>query len=197
MSRIEKHMDGIIRNVTEELSRGYEEAEALAKAWGGIKYPTKKNGEAFSALAKNFESPEVHVGKKSYAMFDFQKEIGVHTRTAKGAYTTDSIDLYEGLNKYIDHPRADAHPERVVRPSQYLVPFYIESLDEIKEDIANRQAYWEKVAETKKETLEKIETGLTEILNEFGKILDGAEAKYGKEVADIAKRGLRDNYIFF
>lgn len=194
MSQIIKYMDSIVSDAKEELTKSMETAETLAELWGAITYPTKKNGEPYAVLSKNFAN--CTIGLSRIAMFDFEKAVSVHGRTKSGYYVDDSLNCYETLGSYEKHPRAEAHPERVTKPSPYLVPFYVLSLDEIKEDIENRRAYWERTANDYKDALAKIEDAMVEVLSGIGKIVDKCEAENGKTVTSYIRQSLKNRYVF-
>ena len=129
-------------------------------------------------------------------MFDFEKSVSVHGRTASGHYVDDSLNCYEGLNKYIKHPRAEAHPERVTKPSPYLVSFYVLTVDEIKEDIEIRRAYWERVANDNRDALTKIEKSLKYVLTGVAKLVDTCREENGDTVTSAVRQALKDRYVF-
>ena len=189
-----KRMDYIVNDATEEMKKSLQEAETLAELWGAITYPTKKNGEPYAVLSKNFAN--CRVGLSRIAIYDFEKAIEVHGRTASGHYIYDSLNCYYAMGGYSKYPRAEAHPERVTKPSPYLVPFYVLSLDEIKEDIATRKAYWESVVADKKDALIKVEKGIREVLTAVSDTMSKCEAENGATVAGVVKQLLKNEIIF-
>ena len=190
-----KFMDGILKDVIEKQAKEISEAEALAKAWANVEFPTKKDGTEFQSLQKNFTNCTIDT--KSYAMFNFEKEIKVWSRTNDGSPVYDSIDTYQSVNKYDKNERAEAHPERVVKPSQYLVPFYLKSVEDIRADICNRTAYWAKVANDKKQMLISFEQETKGLIEQVADLFTEFEAKNGKAMANLAKSTIQDNFIMF
>lgn len=188
-------MDGIIKDVIEDQVKEINEAEALRKAWANVEFPTKKDGTEFQALSKNFTNCTLNT--KSYAMFNFEKEISVFARTHDGRPVHDSIDTYESITRYTKNERAEAHPERVVKPSQYLVPFYVKSVEDLRADIVNKTVYWAKVANDKKQMLITFEKETKDLVNKVGDLFTEFEEKNGKQMASLAKNTIREHFFMF
>lgn len=190
-----KYVDGIIKDVIEKQVKEINEAEALRKAWASVEFPTKKDGTEFQSLAKNFTNCTLNT--KSYAMFNFEKGISVFARTHDGSPVYDSIDTYDALNRHIKNERAEAHPERVIKPSQYLVPFYVKSVEDLRADIMNKTVYWAKVANDKKQMLITFEKETKDLVDKIGDLFTEFEEKNGKRMASLAKDTIRENFIMF
>lgn len=131
IQRVKKNLEREKRSYTDWAER----SEALADAWGKVTYPTKKNGEPFANLGKNFNGAVIQKAPQDWGVGE--QSIHVYTKT-NGKYDEDYINLYEVLSKYNKCPRAEANPERILNRAPYLNPVYILTLEEIKEDIAKR-----------------------------------------------------------
>ena len=173
------------------LEKDIDRAEALASAWKAVTFPTKKDGSEFAVFSKNFDGCKVNT--KSYALVDCEKEMTVYTYSVMNGYINDSIDCYETINKYRDCNRADDHPDRVVKPSTYLVPFYIKSVDDMKEDIQKRIDYYASVVEDRKNSI-ALMANLPSLLNSISDLMVGFKEDNGQSMARIAEKVIQGNW---
>lgn len=166
------------------------EAEALARAWEAVTYPTKKNGELFARLAQNISGAKVAVAP--YSMSD-ELEASIYT-LAGSKSVSDSIKLYETVSTYGNSERVNKAlaetPERIEKRGKYLADVYRLSLDEVKEDIAKRARYWREVAQKDRETADRLREQLpllVGLLDTLDEVKDEQSMTAYYALRDVAK----------
>ena len=85
----------------------------------------------------------------------------------------------------------------MIKPSQYLVPFYVKSVEDLRADIMNKTVYWAKVANDKKQMLITFEKETKDLVDKIGDLFTEFEEKNGKRMASLAKNTIRENFFMF
>lgn len=140
------NLDGIKTKLKNEI----EEREAILKAWEGVTFPTKKNGEPFAIMSKNINGATYKAGE--YALTSDNVELKV---VANNNYkrTTDSIDCYT-LVRYLKDKNKIVKTKNYMPKQPCLEQVYKYDLEDIKEAVNNRIEFLKENVKSLKRQLE-------------------------------------------
>lgn len=141
------NLDGIKKDIEKEI----DHYQCMKKEWESVKFPTKKNGEPFSIMSKNFEnatytgSTYLNQGYKDKVL---NPTLKICFRTNLSGYHKDELFLYEyvkyiGENKFADK-----------REKNTFNDVYVYDLEDIKQSVNDRIDYLEKYIVSLKRQLE-------------------------------------------
>ena len=132
------------------------------EAWEKVKVCTKKNGEPFHSLQKNFEGASVHLW--SYASNTNQKQLTVYYKSDRLGYRHASIDIYDHLTS--GEIRINTIPEileKIENHKSYLRR-YIKDYEDALENIGALHVFMENVQgevdKIKNDTLRRAATSM-------------------------------------
>lgn len=128
-----KKYDYIEKKLTDSINY-YTDRIAL---WEAVTFPTKKNGDPFAVLSRNFEGAEIG---KYYPVEEYDTPYltvsgrSITDHRQYGQWVTDHLQIYKDrYNKRLP----EHNPDREVRPGTYGEDHEILTLEEIKSEIAN------------------------------------------------------------
>lgn len=145
-----------------ELRKSIDRAETLKAAWEKVERCTKKNGEDFAALAKNFKNASVY--DSAYSMVP-EKEIRVSGFSKYSGWISDEIKNRE-LARY---SKKEVAPDRIIKES-FLAPYFYLTVSEMFDDIAAKIAYYAGRIEKLTAELEKADS----VFQSFKAAIDAA-----------------------
>lgn len=140
------NLDGIKTKLKNEI----EEREAILKAWEGVTFPTKKNGEPFAIMSKNINGATYKVGE--YALISDNVELKVVANN-NYKWTTDSIDCYT-LVRYLKDKNKIVKTKNYMPKQPCLEQVYKYDLEDIKEAVNNRIEFLKENVKSLKRQLE-------------------------------------------
>lgn len=140
------NLDGIKTKLKNEI----EEREAILKAWEGVTFPTKKNGEPFAIMSKNINGATYKVGE--YALTSDNVELKVVANNNYN-WTTDSIDCYT-LVRYLKDKNKIVKIENYMPKESCLEQVYKYDLEDIKQAVNNRIEFLKENVDSLKRQLE-------------------------------------------
>lgn len=136
------NLDGIKKSIEREI----DIYQCMKKEWESVKFPTKKNGEPFSIMSKNFENA-TYFGS-TYKGKVLNPTLKVYFDTVLSGYHKDELFLYEYV-KYMDNNKFVDKREK-----NTFNGVYIYDLEDIKQAVKDRINYLEKLITSLKRQLE-------------------------------------------
>lgn len=145
------NLDGIKKDIEKEIDR----YQCMKEAWEKVTFPTKKNGEPFAIMSKNFEgatytgSTYLEQGYKGKVLNPvLNPTLKVCFSTNLTGYHSDELYLYEYI-KYMDKNKfADK------REKNTFCEVYVYDLEDIQNTVKARIEYLEKYINSLKRQLE-------------------------------------------
>ena len=141
------NLDGIKKNIEKEIDC----YQCMKKEWESVKFPTKKNGEPFSIMSKNFENA-TYIGNTYLEQGDKGKVLNPTLKvcfcTNLSGYHKDELFLYEYI-KYMDKNKFIGKREK-----NTFNEVYVYDLEDIKQAVKDRIEYLEKYINSLKKQLE-------------------------------------------
>lgn len=179
------NLDGIKKDIEKEIDR----YQCMKKEWESVKFPTKKNGEPFSIMSKNFENA-TYMGstylEQGYKGKVLNPTLKVCFCTNLSGYCRDELFLYEYV-KYMDNNKFVDKREK-----NTFNGVYIYDLEDIKQTVKDRIDYLEKYINSLKRQLEiadsaynafkEVYKNAMEVLN---KVTETTENTYSTLKSDI------------
>lgn len=185
------NLDGVKKNIEKEIDR----YQCMKKEWESVKFPTKKNGEPFSIMSKNFENA-IYIGSTYLEQGDKGKVLNpilkICFRTNLSGYCQDELFLYEYINymdknKFIDK-----------REKNTFNDVYIYDLEDIKQVVNDRIDYLEKYIVSLKRQLEIADNAYNafkeaykntmEILNKVTETTENTCSTLKSDICDTIKK---------
>lgn len=131
------NLDGVKKSIEKEIDR----CQCMKKAWEKVTFPTKKNGEPFAIMTKNFENViyngDTHLNQ-GYKGKVLNPTLKICFYTGLSGYCKDELFLYEYV-KYMDNNKFIGKREK-----NTFNGIYIYDLEDIKQAVKNKIDYLEK-----------------------------------------------------
>ena len=141
------NLDGIKKDIEKEI----DHYQCMKKEWESVKFPTKKNGEPFSIMSKNFENA-TYMGstylEQGYKGKVLNPTLKVCFCTNLSGYHKDELYLY----KYTEYMDKNEFVDK--REKNTFNGVYIYDLEDIKQAVNDRIEYLEKYINSLKRQLE-------------------------------------------
>lgn len=141
------NLDGVKKSIEKEIDR----YQCMKKEWESVKFPTKKNGEPFSIMSKNFENATYFGStylEQGYKGKVLNPTLKVCFNTKLSGYCNDELFLYKYV-KYMDNNKFIDKREK-----NTFNDVYIYDLEDIKQAVNDRIDYLEKYIVSLKRQLE-------------------------------------------
>lgn len=106
------NLDGVKKSIEKEIDR----YQCMKKEWESVKFPTKKNGEPFSIMSKNFENATYFGStylEQGYKGKVLNPTLKVCFNTKLSGYCNDELFLYKYV-KYMDNNKFIDKREKIL-----------------------------------------------------------------------------------
>lgn len=160
--------------IKNQLKIELDKAVALKKAWESVTFQTKKNGEPFKIMSKNISGAK-------YTVDDFAMQVGenrltVYTHCTSSGYIHDTINCYE-LVKYLTDDDKIKKIINYVPKVSYLEQVYKYDIEDIKNAVIKRIAYFENRIKSLNTQLDIVDNIYIDFLKKYNKLLQELEVK--------------------
>ena len=173
-------------NIRTALKKELDEDKTLRAAWQAVSFKTKKDGKPFATLSKNIEGATIN--QKSYAIRPaYEKELRISSWSNLSGYVNDTIDLYKNADResYLTAEQA-AKKENIIPAEGYLCSFYLYDLDDIKQAIADRIAYYDQQIEELTASLDRLDN----VFSHFAAAYRSAMQELANDTADLKNKSM-------
>lgn len=173
-------------NIRTALKKELDQDKALRAAWQAVSYKTKKDGKPFANLGKNIDGATI--SQKSYSLRPaYEKELCVSSFSGPTGYVSDTIDLSKNADResYLTAEQA-AKKENIIPADGYLCSLYIYDLDDIKQAIADRIAYYDQQIEELTASLDRLDN----VFSRFAAAYRAAMQELANDTADLKNKSM-------
>lgn len=182
------NLDGVQSYIKKEIA----ETSALLDAWTAVTFPTKKNGEPFSNLAKNIDGARLQPRK--YSMQPGEHELTVYAFNKSVGHISDTIAAYR-LVKDLKDPEKLAKTGNILPKVTMLHQVYQYDLDDIKQAVAGRVEYMEKRLASLEYQLKISATTYEKFLDDYSTAIETLEKRTDKSNNPDLFYAIRDTII--